>query len=242
MSDIETKAEKAYKIVVRKNPQTGESVECAVATDSQKVYTDQLLSEVAKNGHGIGKASALKGAYFALLSVIRDHLINGDIVYLDDFGRIMCTIRGVLDESGILTKENNSIHTSFSPHKNFQFKVGDFAWKNETNTTNKPKLTSIHSCTADATVGKFTSGKAIRLNGRNLGKVVSVLLRWLDGDETCTATVTPEEIEPTTIRLAWPAALAEVAGGTEVTFTVSTGSGNEGSPVQQATRTAVLVA
>lgn len=115
MSEAEIKAEKAYKKVTRKDPQTGKLVQCAVATDSHKVFTDQLLSEVTKNGHGIGKVSALKGAYFALLSVIREHLTNGDIVYLDDFGRIMCTIRGVLDESGILTKENNSIHTSFSP-------------------------------------------------------------------------------------------------------------------------------
>ena len=70
-----TKAEMAYRVMARKDPQTGKLINCPVVVNGRKVSVEQLLEEVASNGHGIGKVSALKGAYFVLMSVVRDHLL-----------------------------------------------------------------------------------------------------------------------------------------------------------------------
>ena len=240
MSELLIKAEKAYKNVTRKDPQTGELIQCPMAKSGQKIPVDQLFAEVSNNGQGIGKVSALKGAYYSLLSVIREHLMAGDTVYLDDFVRITCTIKGTVEESGTLSKERNSVHTVFLPHSNFQFKLEDFNWKNITDMAARPKITSIASCVTNAVKDTIVSGKDIRLYGKNLDNVKSVVLTWMDEGEKQSATVTPSEVESSTLRMTWPAALSEVEDKTEVTFTITVGTGEENNPFQTASRTATV--
>lgn len=236
-NDNVTKAEMAYRVMVRKDPQTGDLINCPVVVNGRKVTVDRLLEEVASNGHGIGKASALKGAYFALMSVIRDHLMAGDTVVLDEFARIHCTIRGTVDSTGLLTEGRNEVHTAIHPLKAFQFKLDSFTWRKASATEGSVRMTSITACGVGAAVGSIQKGKDIRIVGRNLDKLTSVTLTWTSEEGEGSVTVSPSETEPLTLRLSWPTALDEVADGTVVTFTATVG---EGASLQMVSRTATV--
>ncbi len=237
-SNEATKAEMAYRVMVRKDPQTGKLINCPAVVNGRKVTVEKLLDEVASNGHGIGKVSALKGAYFALMSVIRDHLLAGDTVVLDDFARIHCTIRGTVDSTGVLAEGRNEVHTAVHPMKAFQFKLDNFTWRNASTTVGSVRMTSITACGAGTAVGSIQKGKDIRIVGRNLDKLTSVTLTWTSEEGESSVTVSPSETESLTLRLSWPAALDEVADGTVVTFTATAG---EGASLQVVSRTATLV-
>lgn len=236
-SNEAAKAEMAYRVMARKDPQTGNPIYCPVVVNGRKVSVEQLLEEVASNGHGIGKVSALKGAYFALMSVVREHLMAGDTVVLDEFARIHCTIRGTVDPSGLLTEGRNEVHTAVHPLKAFQFKLDNFTWRNASATEGSVRMTSITACGVGATIGSIQRGKDIRIVGRNLDKLASVTLTWTSEEGEGSVTVSPSETEPLTLRLPWPTALAEVADGTVVTFTATAG---EGASLQVVSRTATL--
>lgn len=241
MEDLVIKPKKKYKTVNRKNPITGNPIQYAVCPKGNEVTLDQLLDEMAKNGYGLGRLTGFKSVYIALLAVMKEHLAAGDWIYLDGFARVTSTVRGTVDESGQLAEGRNSVHTSIMALAGFRLSLKDFSWTNVSDTTTMPRLSSVHSCVPSAVLGKFVRGKDIRLNGRNLGGATTVVLSWTDEGETQSVTATPAEVEPTSVRLAWPAALAEVADGTEVTFTVSVGGGAEGTLPLTASRAAVLV-
>lgn len=241
MEELIIKHKKKYKTVNRKDPITGKPIQYAVCQKGNEVTLDQLLDEMGKNGYGLGRLSGFKSVYLALLAVMREHLAAGDWIYLDGFARVTSTVRGTVDESGQLVEGRNSVHTSIMALAGFRLSLKDFSWMNVSDTSTMPKLSSIHSCVPSAVLGKFVRGKDIRLNGRNLGGATSVTLSWTEDGESQSVLATPAETEPTSVRLAWPAALAEVADGTEVTFTVSVGTGTEGDLPLRASRAAVLV-
>lgn len=210
-----------YKIVRAKNHLTGETYRRPVITNRHSMGLKKLVEFAIKGGFMRGQLKELIGSVSGFFEAVKDRALAGYTINLGDMLIITGHLQGTVDESLSLTKENE-YHLSVRVKKEMQVPLETFAWVREDDNGNHPKVERITS-TQGVAIGEIKKSVGIVVSGQNLvfsaANGDKVIITWTEDGETQSATVTPKASSTLSMDFDWPAALSEVAAGTEVTFT-----------------------
>ena len=231
-----------YRVVSGRNPRTGGVLKRPVITERETYYMDQVVEYALNAGYVRGQFHDMRGALNGFVEAMQQLGKEGKAVNLNNWLRIHAELTGTVGESLQLTDENE-LHVAITSLSDLKRKASEFSW---TNIDDKSALVKVESITSpNGSKDEIIKTKAIIANGKNLAFNAewgdSVKVEWKDGDETKSVSLTPSEQSETYLRFDWPTALADVATGTELTFTFRIHGSSEGAE-QVTTRTATLVA
>lgn len=234
---------KSYVNLVTKTPfERAEPVPTGVA---DVTALSQMIAE--DGGYLRGKQTYIKSCIYAVLAGIDKAIRDGKTVVLDGYFKLRGTFVNLDPETGKPTRET-VYKVRALPLDRMQFKASTaFNLSYVGSTTPSPDITDIRVCGAmDSKKDVLVQGKDIRLSGRNLyfnaAQGDTLTLSFAEEGEERSISVTPTEVEPTCMKIPFPATLAEVEAGTIINFTLSTRRGVENGSFKTDSRKATLAA
>ena len=197
------------------------------------------------HGRMAGRASHVKSTVISICEGIHDELMKGNAVTIDDYLRLTPTLRGKVDpETGRPTSES-VLGVAVQVLRRMKLDIAEFDLVNGDRTASEPRFTELYTIGLSAVRDQIVRGAAFHIGGRNLYFDVAtgdtIVLSYTEEGETQSIALTPTACNPGLLMFAWPAALAEVAAGTEVTVTLRTRMGVKDGAFYTASRTATLV-
>ena len=224
-----------YRVIPARNPSTGAAL----------LRTDQVVEYALNAGYVRGQFHDMRGALNGFIEAIQQLGRDGKSINLNDWLRIHGELTGSVDATRQLSAKNG-YKVAITPLKELKRSVGDFSWTNVDAAEDAVKIDHVYY--ADATEDFVIKRSApIVINGKNLKFDASLgdrlTLSWTDEDgETQSAAVTPSANDAFRMTVAWPAALAEVDAGTEVTLELRSRNGVKDAPEQVVAKKLKLVA
>ena len=233
-----------YRVVNGYNPKTHGTCKRPQITERETYYLDQVVQFALDNGFVRGQFQDMKGALNGFIECIQYLGLNGKAVSLNDWLRVHSELTGTIGEDYQLSA-SNELRVCIQALKELKTNVDKFSWTNVSDTGVLPKIDSLMYVGAPQS-GEIKKSLAIIATGRNLAFNASlgdsVIISWMDSDETRSTTVTPTESDYSHMKFDWPSSLDDVPIGTELTFTFTLHGGVEGGAAHTATKSVKLLA
>lgn len=247
MSDATNKVTLNYQLRSFWNIDTKKPYMRGVPVPNGVMDLEAIAAMMAEDGGYLrGKQDYIAGELRSFCAAIKKVIREGKTVVLGDLLRLRGGFDGLDPETGRPTRDT-VYRVQATPLKGAQFKVSDaFTLVKADTDVALPVFTNVTTCTLGARKDVVVKGQAVRIYGRNLfysaeqGDTLTLSYKT-DGEVQMTE-VTPAEVEGGALKLAFPQALAEVADGTELTFTLATHRGDADGSVVTASRKATLQA
>lgn len=227
------------------NVSTGEKTKRAFPLVNDVIAMDRFCDKMSGDyGRMAGKPSHVKGMICGMMDNILEELEQGNAVSLGEYLKFTPTLRGPVDPETGKPNENTTVGISITPLKKMKLSIENFTLVNRDGESVEPKFTAVYACSLNAAKDVIVKGESFQILGRNIyfdaetGDTVTV--GFAEGGEATSITVTPTECNPGAMKFAFPAALAEVADGTELEITLRTHRGVKDSAVSMTSRKAVL--
>lgn len=233
-----------YRVIPARNPSTGAALLRPVIAERDTLRTDQVVEYALNAGYVRGQFHDMRGALNGFIEAIQQLGRDGKSINLNDWLRIHGELTGSVDATRQLSAKNG-YKVAITPLKELKRSVNDFSWTNVDAVEGAVKIDHVYY--ADATEDfVIKNGAAIVINGKNLKFDASLgdklTFSWTDSDgEAQSAEVAPSSSDAFRMSIAWPAALAEVAAGTEVTLELRSRNGVKDAPEQVVTKKVKLV-
>lgn len=240
MADIMEKAKLKYEVRSQKDPQdeTKTLFVPAIVERNDPLSLAQVVYSAIDTGRIAGlKTNAAKGIAEGICDQIYQELLKGNSIAFAKYFYISLFLSGTVADAAAALTSSNQVNVRLRQGNDFRVALADFSWSNIAN-DKSAKLEYIVS--ASGVRGEIEKGGVISLEGSGFGSTsegVSVAFVYGDGTEVA-GEVTG--IGPNRITVAFPAALAEVANGTEITATVT--KTIDGTAYVSNAKTATLVA
>ena len=206
---------------------------------------ESIAAMMAEDGGYLrGKQDYIAGELRSFCAAIKKVIREGKTVVLGDLLRLRGGFDGLDPETGRPTGDT-VYRVRATPLRGAQFRASDaFTLVKADADAALPAFTNVTICTPGARKDVVVKGQAVRIYGRNLFYSAeqgdTLTLSYKADGEAQMAEVTPTEVEGGALKLAFPQALAEVADGTELTFTLATHRGDADGTVVTASRRATL--
>ena len=224
----------------------GEKVKRAYLEPNGRVNLARF-SQTMSGDHGrmAGRASHVTSTVISICEGIHDELLKGNAVTIDDYLRLTPTLRGKVDpETGRPTSES-VLGVAVQVLRKMKLDIADFDLVNGDKTVSEPRFTDLYTIGLSAVRDRIVRGEPFHIGGRNLyfdaAMGDTIVLTFSEDGETQSISLTPTACNPGLLMFAWPAALAEVEAGTEVTITLRTRMGVKDGAFYTASRTGTLV-
>lgn len=244
--DTVAKSPLSYTLRTFTNMETNQPYRRAVPIATGVETLNSLCAAVVEDGtYGAAKLTLLRNHVMAILEKARSAIKSGKTVILDDYLRLKGTFVNDIDPVTGKPGKDTVYRVRATSLRKLQFPVSDFELTNVESDGSLPAITSVLNIGLTAKKDVLIRGKDIILAGRNLyfdaAQGDTLMVSFLEDGERQSISLSPSEIAPAMIRVPWPAALAEVESGTEVSFTLSTRRGKENGVFTPISRKATLV-
>jgi hypothetical protein len=207
-----------YRVATVRNPKTGGSLRRPYVTNRPTLNLKQIVSYAKTAGYVRGQQKDLEGLLGGFTEAMKDRALAGYAINVNNWYIISGQLKGTVGEDRQLSAKN-SYHVTITATKDLKASIDDFNWSR----VDEGAAIKVESITSpDGNKNEITKTKAIIANGKHLAYNAafgdSVKVSWLDGTTPRELTLTPSEQSETYLRFDWPAGLAEVEAGTELTF------------------------
>lgn len=215
---------------------------------SNGTVTEQTLAETLSADYGLraGKPSHVMENITMTFEGIAEWLLKGYKVSIGNFGTFSLSARGPVDSDSGKPIDETRIRVNFVPGEKMTFNTSSFELSDNAGSAESPWISFIRACRMKAVTGRIVRDVDTRLSGSNLyfdaAQADKLTVSYVDEGETQSISITPDEIDSSSIRFKFPVALKEVPAGTVLTVTLETHMG-EGADaaIRRCSRKAVLV-
>ena len=240
----DTKPTLQYKVVTGYNPATktkGDLMRPLLV--NREIYpVDRVVEYALKNGYIRGQFEDMKGAINGSIEAMQQLVRDGKIVNLADWLKIHAELTGTVGESRQVGSANK-LHVCITALQSLKIDMSHFSMENVDESGSKPRIATILS--PGGKPWEVIKTKDILVTGMHLefdaSKGDTATVTYGEGEEATTINITPTESDYAHMRFGWPAALADVAAGTKLTFAFRTCAGIEGGAVYSTSKEATLV-
>ena len=226
---------------------TGEKTKRAYL-EQKEIVNLMRLGKIMSGDHGrmAGREDHVRSSAVAICESIHDELAKGNTVLIDDYLRFTPTLRKKVDPETGRPTEESELGVAVQVLRKMKLDIKEFQLVDRDKDSVEPKFTEAYTVQLGAVRDQIVRGKEFRLCGRNLyfdaAMGDTVTLSYVDEGEAQSFTITPTECDPSGLRFAFPAALAEVPDGTELEATLRTRMGVKDGVFSTTSRKIILVA
>lgn len=217
------KAKMKYRVMETRNPSTLEMFKRPVITDRTTFYLDQVVKYAIENGYVRGQFHDMRGALNGFIEAIQRLGLDGMAVSLNDWLRVHAELSGVVGDDGQLT-DMNELNVRITPLKELKIPKDRFSWTNVDDQSAKPRVDAVCN-DGSGEAGVVARGEPIVLSGRNLAADTAAgdgaTATWKEGEETRSVTLAIVQSGYGFANLAWNEQMDGIAGGTELTISIS---------------------
>lgn len=236
-----------YFIRNMRSVMTGEKFKRAFPILNGKVTLDQICQLMVKESGMVDcKFEYLRAIIIALFTKILELLKEGKAVYIDEYVRIVPTIKGEVDAITGRPNENTTMGVAFSALKQMTLPISNFEMVCREGESAEPKIIDIRCVDKGSEPNKIVRGKGLLMIGRNLcyteenGDTMSASY-MLEGIERTVALV-PSSVNEVLFMFQSQEAFDTIPDGTELEITLRTHMDVAESAFSIASRKVVLVA
>ena len=234
-----------YRVVLGRNPKTGETVKRPQITERETYYLDQVVRFALDNGYVRGQFHDMRGALNGFIECIQYLGLNGKAVSLNDWLRVHAELSGTVNDDYTLS-EDNELRVRIQALKELKADQDQFSWTNVTDTAAAPKVSTFMSV-GGKTNKVIVAGAAFTANGTNLTFYPSLgdtaAMVWMDANgEEHSIELVPAESDYQHIKFNWTEDLDDIPMNSEVTLKLTLCGGVEGGAIHSVSPTAKLVA
>lgn len=216
---------------------------CSNGTVTSKVLSGSISADY---GLRAGKPSHVLENITMTFEGITEWLRKGYRVNIESFGTFSLSARGPVDpDTGKPTAETK-IRVIFTPQEYMTFDTDSFELSDNAGSEGNPWISSVRATQLKAESGRIVRDVDTRLSGSNLyfdaAQGDKLTISYVDEGEAQSISITPDEVDSSSVRFKFPVALKEVPAGTALTVTLETHMG-EGADaaIRRCSRKAVLV-
>ena len=213
-----------YAIRTGQNPLTRETVYFPqIVERNRTVDLTQVVENAIDRGLIAGlKTSAAEGIARGVAEELYHQFMLGNGIAFGKFFYGRLYLDGTTNEDGVLTPSRNRVNVRLIKGDDFKLSLSDFAWHN-IDEVSRVTITNVQSV-GSKVANTLKNGQAFALYGTNLNLFAgdTVTASWLEegSDEPRTLILQPTENDFGHIKVNWPQDFSDLAGGTEIEFTV----------------------
>ena len=247
MNEVNTKTKLFYRMQDFYSIETNGKYKRAVPATTGTVYLEDVCEYTAADGtYGAIRPSLIRNIVLGLMANVRKLICEGKTVVIDDYFRGRGYFSGAMDPVTGKPTKDTVFRVRMTPLKKMLVPVSEFELECLDTEVPNPVITSITSTGLRVTKDVLVRGKDGCIAGRNLyfdaAQGDTLTVSYVEEGETQSVAITPSDLDSVCFRFKWPAALAEVPDGTELTFRLSTRCGVAGGALITAERKVVLAA
>ena len=185
--------------------------------------TDPMqLSKVVRNAINEGriaglKPNAAKSIAEGICDQIYEELKEGNSIAFMKYFHIRLYLDGTVADSAAQLTATNHVNVRIAPGADFRLGLDAFSWSNIAN----DKSAKLDYVVSSAGVrGEIKKNGAIYIDGSGFGSTTAGVTVKFSCEDEDDIECTPTSVGPNRVTVAFPAALAELEAGTEITVTV----------------------
>lgn len=215
---------------------------------SNGTVEERTLAETLSADYGLraGKPSHVMENITMTFEAITEWLLKGYKVNIGNFGTFSLSARGPFDSDSGKPTDDTRIRVNFVPGTKMTFSTSSFDLQDSAGPATSPWISFVRACQMKAVSGRIVRDVDTRLSGSNLyfdaAQADKLTISYAEEGGSQSVSITPDEVESSSIRFKFPVALKEVPAGTALTVTLETHMG-EGADaaIRKCSRKTVLV-
>ncbi|MBR4603809.1 MAG: hypothetical protein IKO43_03065 [Kiritimatiellae bacterium] len=213
-----------YEVRVGKDPSTGNPLYLPAIIDrTQTVDLEEVVTQAIDRSLIVGvKANAAKSIAEGVAEELYHQFSRGNSIAFGKYFYGRLYLDGTVQQDGNLASSRNHVNVRLIKGDDFKLSLSDFSWHN-VDATSRVTITNVQSV-GSKVANTLKNGQAFALYGTNLNLFAgdSVTASWEEegSDEPRTLILQPTENDFGHIKVNWPQDFSDLAGGTEILFTV----------------------